>query len=190
MKKLSILTLALIFAISLQAQQFTPRGPGYGMANPANTALKLTEDQNSAIQALRTEKLAEITKLNNLQRELKAQLITLKQTDKPDVKAINAKIDQLTELQNKRLKLNAQHEMKVRALLTDEQKVEWDARKSRNFARRPRGGNRANAMGGRYSNNKQGAARNMTVITRGVQGSRAGREYGPGYRNSATVIEQ
>ncbi|MFA5713433.1 MAG: periplasmic heavy metal sensor [Bacteroidales bacterium] len=189
MKKLSILTLSLVLTLSLSAQQLVQRGPGYAKANPLHTALNLNENQSSAIEALRIEKLGELNKLNNLQREYKAQLITLKQATNPDQKAINAKIDQLTELHNKRLKLNAQHELKVRALLTDEQKVEWDARKARNMGRGTRGRNMSPAMGGRFNNNRANGPRTNRENTN-RPGVARGAGFGPGYMNSNTVIDQ
>ena len=75
--------------------------------------------------------------LENQLAEKRAQLKTLEQVDKPDMKAINSKIDEISALQNKRMKASAANRAKVRSLLTDEQRVMFDSRagkmQKRNF---------------------------------------------------------
>ena len=45
-----------------------------------------------------------------------------------DLKELNAVIDQMTDIQNKKMKASAKHRQDVRSLLTDEQKVFFDSR--------------------------------------------------------------
>jgi len=99
---------------------------GYMRANPQDLAFKLTPDQKKQIADFKLAHDKEMVQINNLLGEKKAQLKTLLQTEKPDIKKINAKIDEITDLQNQKMKLDAQHKCNVRSILTDEQKVRMD----------------------------------------------------------------
>ncbi len=88
----------------------------------------LTDDQKKQIKDIRVAYAKDATKTKNLVREKRAHLQTLKGEDKPDMKAINQTIDEMTELQNKQMKARVEMQLKIRALLTDEQKVFFDNR--------------------------------------------------------------
>jgi len=115
-------------ALSLMAQNNPAAPKGFMGANPANLAPKFTEEQKTAMKNLRFEVEKEMLQIHNQLGEKKAQLKTLQQVDKPDMKSINSKIDEITALQNKAMKLRAANHAKVRALLTDEQRLEFDKR--------------------------------------------------------------
>ncbi len=91
----------------------------------------LTDEQIDAISDLRTEKLKKSTDHRNQMAELRARKRTLMTSDSPDMTKIDAIIDQMTDLRKAQLKSNARHHQQVRGLLTDEQKVYFDARGQR-----------------------------------------------------------
>lgn len=128
MKKFYITLFMAFTALSLMAQNNPVAPKGFMGANPANLAPKFTEEQKTAMKSLRFEIEKEMLQIHNQLGEKKAQLRTLQQVDKPDMKSINSKIDEITALQNKAMKLKAANHAKVRALLTDEQRLEFDKR--------------------------------------------------------------
>jgi len=144
MKKVSTLLVMTLIALTISAQgqnmNVKRQGSGYMRANPEMVAPKiipdLTPEQQQKIESLRIQHQKESLQISNEIREKRAQLRTLEQVDKPNLKAINAKIDEMTELQNKKFKMNAEHRSKVRALLTDEQRVQFDMRGERNKNRK------------------------------------------------------
>lgn len=86
----------------------------------------LTEDQKTKIKSLQLTHFKEIRPLKNQLGELKAKERTLTSVDKPDMKAINANIDEITKVQNEIMKARESHHQQIRALLTDEQRVYFD----------------------------------------------------------------
>jgi Spy/CpxP family protein refolding chaperone len=60
--------------------------------------------------------------------ELRAKEHTLATSEKPDMKAINANIDEMTKVQNQLMKAMASHRQDIRSLLTEEQKIRFDSR--------------------------------------------------------------
>lgn len=89
---------------------------------------KLTEEQKQKIEELRTGFLKEVQPMRNQLRSERFALLSLLASDKPDQKAINAKIDALAKLRAEIEKKAVAHRMQVRNLLTDEQKAAFDAR--------------------------------------------------------------
>lgn len=161
MKKIAVLAMAimLISGTSLFAQN----GRNYSRQGNVtyrnqdqvcNRIPDLTEDQQVKIEALRVNHLKERTALRNQTNELRAKKQTLMTSDNADMKEINSVIDQMTELQNKKLKESAQHQQDVRNLLTDEQKVYFDSRPDRGH--RNGKGMRSGNRGGRGQGNGQG----------------------------------
>jgi Spy/CpxP family protein refolding chaperone len=131
MKKVYITLIMAMIAISGMAQVRQPEGRGYMGANPRMLEPTLTAEQSQAIAALRSELSKELLQVNNQMAELRAQLRTLQQVDKPDLRAIDKKIDQVTDLQNKRMKLVARTEAKIRENLTEEQRLQYDLRRGK-----------------------------------------------------------
>lgn len=147
MKKVTTLLVMTIIAFTLSAQGqnvvVNRQGAGYMRANPEMTTPNiipdLTPEQKEKIQSLRVQHQKESLQLANEIREKRAQLRTLEQVEKPNLKAINSKIDELTSLQNKKFKMNAEHRAKVRSLLTDEQRVQYDLARNKRGERAGRG---------------------------------------------------
>lgn len=139
MKKIATVLIMTAIALTLSAQgqnmAVKRQAEGYMRANPRalNTQMlsNLTTEQQQKIESLRLKHQKESLLLANEIREKRAQLRTLEQVDKPNMKAINSKIDEISDLQNKKMKLNAEHKSKVREQLTDEQRVQFDMRSGR-----------------------------------------------------------
>jgi len=130
MKKITTLLVMMALTLSVTAQQqniiVKRQGEGYMRANPERMHSNFTEDQQKQMQELRFKLQKENLQISNELNEKRAQLKTLQQVDKPNMKSINAKIDEISALQNKKMKLMAEHRNNVRNLLTDEQKVQFD----------------------------------------------------------------
>ncbi|PKP06761.1 MAG: hypothetical protein CVU10_04170 [Bacteroidetes bacterium HGW-Bacteroidetes-5] len=145
MKKFYITLIMAISVLSLTAQNHQVQNRGFMGANPANLEPKFTQEQRESIKALRFELEKEMVQVQNQLGEKKAQLKTLQQVDKPDMKAINSKIDEITSLQNKMMKAKAANTAKIRSLLTDEQRLMFDKRGA--HAKRPMIGRRGTPQG-------------------------------------------
>jgi Spy/CpxP family protein refolding chaperone len=86
----------------------------------------LTEEQKGKIKDLRLAHFKEMQPLKNQLGELRAKEKTLTTAEKPDMKLINANIDEISKVQNQLMKSRAQIHLQIRALLTDEQRMEFD----------------------------------------------------------------
>ena len=89
----------------------------------------LTEAQQTKITEIRTAHMKISNDMRNQLKEKRAHLQTLTSSDNPDQKAIDATIDEITELQNQLMKNGTAMHMEIRAQLTDAQKVYFDAHK-------------------------------------------------------------
>jgi Spy/CpxP family protein refolding chaperone len=117
-------------------------GPGDFCKNIPN----ITEEQTQKITELRTAHLKEVTSHRNKIDELRARKRTLMTADNPDMKAIDKVIDEMSALKTEHLKRNARHHQAIRSLLTEEQRVHFDARdpKAKNNMRLHKAGKRMN----------------------------------------------
>ena len=112
----------------------------------------LTDEQDSEITKLRTEHF----KLMNAYKAdlgiLRAELNKLELAKSADQKAIDSKIDEVFTLKTKMAKQGSQHRQKVKSLLTDEQKVFFDAHSGRGKGHR-------NGYGNGYGFGRKGCPR-------------------------------
>ena len=103
----------------------------------------LTEEQKSQMKDLRFQMQKIILPLQNQIGEYDAKMKTLTTAEQADMKAINKVIDNKTDVLAKMMKLKAENHQKIRAILTDEQRVIFDTR-SPDYARNGR--NRTTGM--------------------------------------------
>ncbi len=87
----------------------------------------LTDDQQKKLNDLRTKHLKEVTPLKNELNEKVARLRTLESADKQDIDAINKTIDDISALKAKLMKKRVSHRAEVSQILTDDQKVYFNA---------------------------------------------------------------
>jgi Spy/CpxP family protein refolding chaperone len=134
MKKVFSLLVIMTMVLGLSAQEQRQmrkaefNRDGFMQANPRMIGPEFTPEQLKQISEFKFTFQKELVQINNLLDEKKAQLKTLEQVEKPDMKSINAKIDEITNLQNKKMKLSADHKAKVRSVLTEKQRVWMDSR--------------------------------------------------------------
>lgn len=101
----------------------------------------LTEEQQEQIKNLRTDYLKDIQPLKNELKINKAKLDALLTEDNPDMNEINKLIDDNGKIQTELRKKQVSHQMEIRNLLSDEQKVifdRWDHRDNIRPYRHPR----------------------------------------------------
>lgn len=173
--KINLTTLTAVFALvalmsfdasaqnfgrgKARANQDNVQGPGMGYGRGDCTAIipDLTEDQEAKILKLRNEHLrkAEIKRAEIGEKQ--ARLNSLRVAETQDANAIDKNIDELASMRASLMKDREAHRREVKALLTDEQKVWFDA------------------------NTGQGRGRGFGVGNRGMRGNGQGmRGYGQG----------
>lgn len=102
-------------------------GMGHGMMRNNYCPLPdLTDDQAEQIKELRLAHYKEVQPLRAQMSELAVKHRNLVRAEKPDIKAINAGIDERTDVMNKLMKKQAEFRTEFRNLLTDEQKMKLD----------------------------------------------------------------
>lgn len=147
MKRINFITaIALMAGLMITTSDvLAQRGQGRGMMNnpdgrgrmynaerpfrSGECILDLTPEQDTKISELRTKHLKEVTPLRNELGEKRARLRTLQSADKPDLKEINKTIDEMAAIRANIQKKGAAHRAEVSSLLTDEQRVLFNARK-------------------------------------------------------------
>lgn len=139
--KTGLLAIALLVGMSLTAsaqrgQGMHAKGMGQGLNQDrpmANCAyLNLTEAQQTQTKDLRLALTEKNLPLRNQLGEMRAKMQSLRTGDNQDLKAINSLIDDMSKVQAQIRKNAAAHRLAVRALLTDDQKVMFDAHQGRN----------------------------------------------------------
>ncbi len=143
MKNFKPLLIALFCSLLLVGLSFAqgpgPGGPmhGHGMhgqrmmgkkMGPGMNLPGLTDKQKAAIKKLHVAQMQSTQAIRNQIMEKKAHLHTLQTADKPNMRAINAAIDEISALKTKIAKKRAETHQKIRALLTPEQRVMFDNR--------------------------------------------------------------
>lgn len=128
LKSVSVFALSALLTIGLNAQPRRGQGPcqgpdqGFKRAN-FQTALNLSEEQQDQMKTLRLEHQKAMIPLRNKMIELKAQNRTLMSESEVDLKLVNKNIDDQTALSNKIQKLQTEHKLAVKEILTDEQEM-------------------------------------------------------------------
>ncbi len=89
---------------------------------------ELDDKQREEIRKIRTGQMKERTQTHNLLKEKRAKLEVLQTADKVDQKEINKTIDEIASIQAQRMKAEAANRQKVRSMLSEEQRILFDAR--------------------------------------------------------------
>jgi Spy/CpxP family protein refolding chaperone len=90
----------------------------------------LTDEQQKKIETLKLSHQKEMTGYRNDMAIREAELRKYRSADKPDMVLINKTIDEIGRLYTEMQKKRVSHEMAVRNLLTDEQKIAFDAHRT------------------------------------------------------------
>jgi Spy/CpxP family protein refolding chaperone len=99
------------------------RGPGNG--------LNLTDAQKEAFKKSMMALQKQLQPVRNELGEVEAHQKSLTMVDKPDMAAINKNIEKIGALKVEMAKIMTKHHLEMRAQLTDEQRLKFDAFKHR-----------------------------------------------------------
>jgi Spy/CpxP family protein refolding chaperone len=91
--------------------------------------MKLDDRQREGIRKIRTEQMKARSQTRHQLKEKRAKLELLQTADKPDMKEIDKLIDEIAALQAQDMKARAADRQKIRSLLTEEQRIHFDAQK-------------------------------------------------------------
>lgn len=123
---LILLTVVLTMSAQEQKKEVVIKSEGMMKANPAHLAPSFTPEQQKQMAEFKLNLQKEILQIDNQLNEKKAQLKTLEQAEKPNMKSVYAKIDEISNLQNQKMKAMATHKNSVRSILTEEQRIKFD----------------------------------------------------------------
>lgn len=125
-------------------QRFQNQDPGFYCRNIPD----LTEEQQDEIMELRTAHLKEMQDERNALAEKRVRLRSLRTSNSPDMGTINQTIEEMSEIRATMQKEREKHIQNIRNVLTDDQRVYFDARKARGpRAGMGRGQGRGNGRG-------------------------------------------
>ena len=96
-----------------------------GQRGPMN-GLNLTDAQKEAFKQSMLATQKQLQPVRNELGEAQARQKTLTTTEKPDLNAINKNIEKIGALKVEMAKIQAKHQMEMRAQLTDEQRLKFD----------------------------------------------------------------
>ena len=87
----------------------------------------LTDSQKEKMKSLHVDHMQAIQPLQNEIGEMQARLRTLQTADKVNMSEIYEVIEDIGQIRNEMMKLQAAQHQEIRSLLTDEQRVFFDA---------------------------------------------------------------
>ncbi len=137
LKMKSILLFVAVMLITINTDLFAQRGYGRGMGPGLAQGQEwgcmafipdLTDTQKDKIESFRTNHLKNMTTMRNQMFEKRTKLRTLQTADNVNMVAVNSTIDEMSALRAKMQKERANHHQDIRSILTDDQRVYFDAR--------------------------------------------------------------
>ena len=126
---LIVVMLAIAFSSTAQQKQGSPQQKKQMKFENRDMLPDLTDAQKDQMKAIRIKGMKATQTLKNQLMEKRAHLNTLSSADKADMKAINKQIDEIATLQASMQKVRAANKQEVRSILTDDQRVMFDARR-------------------------------------------------------------
>jgi len=135
MKKLDVNIKTLIaiialfgFSLGLMAQNPQRQQQSQHMRQPAFAGLSLTDEQKTEIKTIRLAGIKESQPLKDEANINRAKLNALVNNENPDMDEIVSLVEANGKIRTQIQIIGIENKLKVRALLTDEQKVIFDAR--------------------------------------------------------------
>jgi Spy/CpxP family protein refolding chaperone len=122
----------MIFGFESYAQQRGPGHSGPAMRAQMAPAYGLSEEQQAKIKELRLANLEKMTQNRNQIAELEAKKRSLMTEKNPNQREIEKVIDGISALRGQQMKQMTDMQLKVRSMLTDEQRIIFDARNQNN----------------------------------------------------------
>ncbi|NPA44739.1 MAG: Spy/CpxP family protein refolding chaperone [Chlorobi bacterium] len=140
-KKLTLVVAILFFITgSTFAQQGNMANNKKGM-NKQNKFMNipdLTDAQKTQIKEMRTANMKEITPLRNQLREKQAHLQTISTGDNVNKQEVDKTLEEISDIKLQIAKKRESFRQDVRSILTDEQKVYFDANYNKMNKKRPK----------------------------------------------------
>ena len=102
--------------------------------------LNLSDEQQEQMKTFRLELMKEMTPIKNEIKVKTAELNMVSTGDNVDTKKVNSLLDEIGSLKTKMAKKKFAHKQKVRGILTDEQKVLFDAHAGKMFGNKAKRG--------------------------------------------------
>ena len=130
-----VLMLAVAFGSSAQQRTGAPQQKKQMKFEQHEMLPDLTDTQKDQMKAVRIKTMKSVQPLKNQLMEKRARLNTLSSADKADMKAINKQIDEISTLKASMQKVRAASKQEVRSILTDDQRVIFDAQKGQGYGR-------------------------------------------------------
>ena len=124
-----VLMLAVTFSSVAQQRQGSPQQKKQMKYERHEMLPDLTDAQKEGMKSIHIKSMKATQPLKNQLMEKKAHLNTLSSADKADMKAINKQIDEISVIQASIQKQRAASKQEVRSLLTDDQRVIFDAQR-------------------------------------------------------------
>lgn len=137
---------------------------------PAMRGLDLTDTQKDQIKAMRVDFVKELTPMKNSMAIKMAELKAASTGDNVDTKTVNKLMEDIGAMKIDVAKKHFAHQQKVRTVLSDEQKVMFDAHCSQ--------GMRSGRQGKGFNQGRRGGQGNLNKDTRGQGQGRQGRGLG------------
>lgn len=125
-KNVCLMLPAFLLLISAWGQVSAQPASGPGPLAWCSNLPGLTGDQEAKIKQLQTQHLKDMQAYRNQLNENRARYQTLMTAPQPDMKAINANIEERAKIRTEMEKNQAAHVQAIRQVLTDEQRVYFD----------------------------------------------------------------
>ena len=100
-----------------------------------STEFGLSDDQKQQMIDLRIDHLKQVQPLKNQLRELQVTQKGIISSQKPDMKSLMSNVEKISDIKKEMMKNGVDHRLAVRNILTEDQRVLWDARSSRKGVR-------------------------------------------------------
>ena len=121
---------ATVMLVIFMSAYVLAQKPGVNRSQKSGIVPDLTEEQKEKMSELRSAHIQSMTQLKAETMVLRAELDQLSVEKNPSLDKINAKIDELAARRADMEKARATHRMEIRSLLTEEQRIIFDARTS------------------------------------------------------------
>ena len=100
-----------------------------------STVFGLSDNQKQQMRDLCIDHLKQVQPLKNQIRELQVAQKGMMMTQKPDLKSLMSNMEKISSVKKVMMKKGVDHRLAVRNILTDDQRVLWDARSSKKGVR-------------------------------------------------------
>lgn len=147
-KKLALLITLALFVININSawsqpgrgkhQNFRERDRMECMDENHPMMKSLSEEQKSKIKEIRLAHQKEMIQTRNILGEKKAKLRSLQTAENPNIKEMDLLIEEIGHIKIDEAKKRNQVHQSIRALLTDEQRIQFDSRMGRKMGRMER----------------------------------------------------